>query len=75
MLLPMDTGKPRAILGLMTFGTKGSLRTPLHPDESAGARITALALYNKCHDYLQSQGNNEVDTARTYMGGKQDAFL
>ena len=60
----MDTGKPRAILGLMTFG----------PDESAGARITSLDDYNKCLDYLQSQGYNEVDTARTYIGGKQEAF-
>ena len=63
-LLPMDLGKPRAILGLMTFG----------PDESAGARITSLDGYNKCLDYFQSQGYNEVDTARTYIGGKQEAF-
>ena len=48
----------------MTFG----------PDDSAGARITSLDEYNKCLDYLQSQGYNEIDTARTYIGGKQEAF-
>ena len=56
----MQTGKPRVILGLMTFG----------PDSSAGARITSLNDYNKCLDYFQSQGYNEVDTARSYIGGK-----
>ena len=59
MPLLMQTGKPRAILGLMTFG----------PDASAGARVTSLDEYNKCLDYFQSQGYNEVDTARTYIGG------
>lgn len=64
MTMLMQTGKTRVILGLMTFG----------PDESAGARITSLDEYNKCLDYFQSQGYNEVDTARTYIGGKQEAF-
>lgn len=59
-----DLGKSRVILGLMTFG----------PDESGGARITSLADYNKCLDYFQSQGYSEVDTARVYVGGKQEAF-
>ena len=63
LLIP-STGKPRVILGLMTFG----------PDTSAGARITSLDEYNKCLDYFQSQGYNEIDTARTYIGGKQEAF-
>ena len=63
-LLPPTTGKPRVILGLMTFG----------PDASVGARITSLDEYNKCLDYLQSQGYNEVDTARSYIGGKQEAL-
>ena len=44
------------------------------PDESAGARITSLDEYNKCLDYFQSHGYNEVDTARVYVGGKQEAF-
>ena len=48
----------------MTFG----------PDESAGARITSLDEYNKCLDYFQKEGYNEVDTARVYVGGKQEAF-
>ncbi|KAI9931893.1 hypothetical protein ASPWEDRAFT_40325 [Aspergillus wentii DTO 134E9] len=55
---------PRVILGLMTFG----------PDESQGARITSLDDYNKCLDYLQQKGYNEVDTARIYVGGQQEAF-
>ena len=48
----------------MTFG----------PDEAAGARITSLDEYNKCLDYFQSQGYDEVDTARIYIGGAQEAF-
>lgn len=64
MPLLTSTGKPRVILGLMTFG----------PDTSAGARITSLDEYNECLDYLQSQGYNEVDTARSYVGGQQEAF-
>ena len=63
-LLMAGTGKPRVILGTMTFG----------PDENAGARITSLDDYNKCLDYLQSQGYNEIDTARAYIGGKQEAW-
>ncbi|KAI4185836.1 MAG: hypothetical protein L6R41_003883 [Letrouitia leprolyta] len=64
MPLLTSTGKPRVILGLMTFG----------PDESAGARITSLDEYNRCLDYLQQQGYNEVDTARVYIDGRQEAF-
>ena len=63
-LLTPTTGKPRVILGLMTFG----------PDANAGGRITSLDEYNKCLDYLQSQGYNEIDTARVYIDGKQEAF-
>ncbi|KXH26491.1 aldo/keto reductase [Colletotrichum salicis] len=54
----------RIILGLMTFG----------PDESAGARITDLGTYNKALDVFQARGYNEVDTARVYVGRKQEAF-
>lgn len=64
MPLITTTTKPRIILGLMTFG----------PDKETGARITSLDDYNKTLDYLQSQGYNEVDTARAYIGGKQEAF-
>ena len=64
MPLLMQNPKPRVVLGLMTFG----------PDEEAGARITSLDEYNKCLDYFQKEGYNEVDTARIYIGGQQEAF-
>ncbi|KAL8933563.1 MAG: hypothetical protein Q9216_006308 [Gyalolechia sp. 2 TL-2023] len=64
MPLLTTTGQPRVILGLMTFG----------PDEAAGARITSLDEFNRCLDYFQQQGHYEVDTARTYIGGRQEAF-
>ncbi|WVF73219.1 hypothetical protein IAT40_008038 [Kwoniella sp. CBS 6097] len=57
-------GKNRIILGTMTFG----------PDESKGARITSLDEYKKHLDYFQSQGYNEIDTARVYVGGKQEGW-
>lgn len=49
----------------MTFG----------PDESAGARVTSLDDFNKCLDYLQKEGYNEVDTAYDYVDGKQECLL
>jgi aflatoxin B1 aldehyde reductase len=54
----------RIILGLMTFG----------PDEDKGARITTVEEFGQVLDLLQSRGYNEVDTARVYVGGKQEAF-
>ncbi|KAK3681324.1 NADP-dependent oxidoreductase domain-containing protein [Podospora appendiculata] len=54
----------RVILGLMTFGT----------DESTGARVTDIPSYGKVLDLFQSRGYNEVDTARVYVGGTQEAF-
>lgn len=48
----------------MTFG----------PDATKGARITSLSEYNKCLDYFQQQGYNEVDTAESYCGTAQQAF-
>jgi aflatoxin B1 aldehyde reductase len=48
----------------MTFG----------PDANAGARTTDLGEYKTFLDHLQAAGYNEVDTARTYVGGKQEAF-
>lgn len=48
----------------MTFG----------PDAGAGARITSMDEYNRMLDHLQATGNNEVDTARSYIGGKQEAW-
>lgn len=64
MPLVAQNTTPRVILGLMTFG----------PSESKGARITSLDDYNKCLDYFQQQGFNEVDTARIYVDGEQEAF-
>ncbi|TAQ83341.1 hypothetical protein B7494_g8337 [Chlorociboria aeruginascens] len=64
MPLIAKSPKPRVILGLMTFG----------PDPSTGARITSLDDYNKFLDHFQGVGYNEVDTARTYIGGKQESF-
>lgn len=63
LLIP-TTGKPRIILGLMTFG----------PSESDGARITDQATYGQVLDKFQERGYNEVDTARVYVGGAQEAF-
>ncbi|KAF2397770.1 Aldo/keto reductase [Trichodelitschia bisporula] len=56
--------RDRIILGLMTIG----------PDKAAGARITSLEEYNRILDYFQEQGYNEVDTARSYVNGAQEAF-
>ncbi|SMR45464.1 unnamed protein product [Zymoseptoria tritici ST99CH_3D1] len=63
-LLAAGTGKPRVILGTMTFG----------PDPAQGARVTSLDEYKKVLDTLQQNGYNEIDTARVYVGGQQEAF-
>ncbi|CAL5871204.1 uncharacterized protein PFLUO_LOCUS5451 [Penicillium psychrofluorescens] len=64
MPLIAQNPQPRVILGLMTFG----------PSTEKGARITSLDEYNRCLDYFQQQGFNEIDTARIYVGGEQEAF-
>lgn len=64
MPLIASTGKPRVILGLMTYG----------PDVKTGARVTSLDEFNQHLDYLQSQGYHEIDTALLYVGGQQHAF-
>lgn len=64
MPLIAQSPKPRVILGLMTFG----------PDPAAGARITSISDYTQILDHLQQRGYNELDTARAYIGGKQEAF-
>lgn len=64
MPLVVQRTKPRVILGLMTFGASAK----------DGARITSLDGFNEVLDLLQSRGYNEVDTARIYMGAKQEAF-
>ncbi|KAF2132363.1 aflatoxin B1 aldehyde reductase member 2 [Dothidotthia symphoricarpi CBS 119687] len=64
MPLIAQNPKDRVILGLMTFG----------PDESSGARVTDFDEFTKHLDYFQSQGYDEIDTARMYVGGKQEAW-
>ena len=44
------------------------------PDTAAGARVTELDDFKKHLDVLQSRGYNEIDTARLYVDGKQEAF-
>ena len=41
---------------------------------SEGAKITDLDEYKKILDTFQGAGYNEIDTARVYVGGKQEAF-
>ncbi|OPB45260.1 short chain dehydrogenase/reductase [Trichoderma guizhouense] len=60
----MSSPKPRAILGLMTYG----------PDNFADNRVTTLDEFKLHLDALQKHGYNEVDTARIYSGGDQEAF-
>lgn len=55
---------PRIILGLMTFG----------PDPNLGARITSLNEFGQCLDDFKSSGYSEIDTARMYLGEKQEEF-
>lgn len=64
MPLIAQNPKNRIILGLMTFG----------PNVAAGARVTDLDEFKKTLDIFQSRGYNELDTARVYIGGKQEAF-
>ncbi|KAF4981613.1 hypothetical protein FZEAL_2625 [Fusarium zealandicum] len=66
--MPLVTQNPahRVILGLMTFGPPGS--------QEDHARICDLDNYDKALDVFQSRGYNEVDTARVYVGGKQEGW-
>ena len=50
----------------MTFG----------PEETKerGARITSLEEFKRCLDYFKNEGYHEIDTARVYCGGAQEAF-
>ncbi|RWA05485.1 hypothetical protein EKO27_g9620, partial [Xylaria grammica] len=54
----------RVILGLMVIG----------PEGVPGARLTGLDNFNAALDIFQSRGHREIDTARLYLGGKQEAF-
>jgi aryl-alcohol dehydrogenase-like predicted oxidoreductase len=64
MSTPASSDKPRIILGLMNFG----------PDPSRGARVTNLAEFKSALDLFQEWGYNELDTARSYVGGEQESF-
>ncbi|KAH8896486.1 Aldo/keto reductase [Thozetella sp. PMI_491] len=59
-----QNAKPRVILGLMTF----------NPDPSSGARILDVGEFGKALDVFQGRGYHEVDTARVYGNGTQEAF-
>lgn len=54
----------RVVLGLMVLG----------PEGVPGARLTGLDNMNAALDIFQERGHNEIDTARLYLGGKQEAF-
>ncbi len=55
--------KPRVILGLMTFGPA-----------DGGARVTNFDDFKKALDMFQARGYNEIDTARSYVAGKQEGW-
>jgi len=48
--------------------------TERRPDKESGTRIVGVDELNNCLNYFQSQGYNEVDTARAYIGGKQEGL-
>ncbi|KAH8884359.1 aflatoxin B1 aldehyde reductase member 3 [Thozetella sp. PMI_491] len=54
----------RVILGLMTF----------HKNTGAGGRIANLDDFVKALDIFQERGYSELDTARIYGAGSQEAF-
>ncbi|KAF2669935.1 Aldo/keto reductase [Microthyrium microscopicum] len=64
--MPLIANRPknRVILGLMTFG----------PDASKGARVVNYDDFDENLKYFQSQGYNEIDTARSYVGGAQETW-
>ena len=56
--------KARIILGLMTFG----------PDADKGARLLKVEDLEEALNIFQKNGYDEVDTARLYVGGKQEGY-
>lgn len=64
MSAPSQSRKSRIILGLMTFG----------PDPSRGARVAHLEGLTEALNIFQERGYNELDTARGYIGGKQEGW-
>ncbi|KUI71481.1 Aflatoxin B1 aldehyde reductase member 2 [Cytospora mali] len=61
---PSGASEYRVILGLMTCG----------PNEAVGARITELDVFNTILERFQKRGYRELDTARVYLRGNQEAF-
>ncbi|KAG9240428.1 aflatoxin B1 aldehyde reductase member 2 [Calycina marina] len=60
----VQSPKIRVVFGLMNFG----------PDVSTGARVTSLDEFNKCLSFFRQHGHEELDTARVYCRGAQEAF-
>lgn len=60
-----DSPKDRIILGLMTIG----------PSAADGARISDMKVFQEVLDLFQSRGYHEVDTARSYIACKQEAYM
>ncbi|KAK9458670.1 NADP-dependent oxidoreductase domain-containing protein [Lipomyces oligophaga] len=56
--------KHRIILGMMTFG----------PPEVVFSRITTIPETKKVFQYFKDRGYSELDTARLYIEGQQEAF-
>lgn len=60
---------------LQSLSWSSSIAHLCSPDvENGGARVTSLDEYNKILDAFQAKGYNEIDTARNYVAGKQEAF-
>ncbi|KAI0856817.1 Aldo/keto reductase [Xylaria cubensis] len=59
-----DQNHLRVVLGLMVLG----------PPDVPGARLTGLDNITAAFDMFQARGHTEIDTARLYLGGKQEAF-
>merc|ERR1712093_792828 len=82
MPLLANNPKPRIILGTMTFGPDTSTGARI---TSLDEYNTFLVLkfvpktlskprFPRCRDHFQAAGYGEIDTARSYVGGKQEAF-
>ncbi|KAM0461917.1 hypothetical protein ACHAO4_001106 [Trichoderma viride] len=61
----MASPKPRVILGLMTYGPR---------EASPDNRVTTVEEFQQHLNAFQKSGYNELDTARIYSMGKQEAF-
>jgi aflatoxin B1 aldehyde reductase len=65
---------PRTEHTARTQSTELIQRQTFGPDPDTGARITSLDEYKAFLDHFQAAGYTEIDTARSYVGGKQEAF-